>query len=90
MAGFVFGADMKRSKQNNLRLKRNVHRADDGLGMRHVYLDGEIQEYCICANIRRGFIIRHKKGRDGHLIVDFATESLVTEKVRGKVRVKFI
>ncbi|UOO89116.1 hypothetical protein LVJ82_16995 [Vitreoscilla massiliensis] len=81
---------MKRAKQNGLQRKRNVHCVGDGLGMRHVYLDGEIQEHCICANVRRGFIIRHKKGRDGHLIVDFATESLVTEKVRGKVRVKFI
>ena len=58
---------MKRAKQNNLQRKRNIHRIDDGLGQRKVYLDGALVEKCIGANIRRGFVIRYKVDKRGYV-----------------------
>ena len=82
--------NMKRAKQNNLQRKRNIHRIDDGLGQRKVYLDGALVEKCIGANIRRGFVIRYKVDKKGYVLFDRVSNSGVTEKVRGKVRVVFV
>lgn len=68
----------------------HIHFAEDGRGLRNVYLDGVLVKYAVWANTKLGVVIVAKTDENGGLVYDIALDEILCETLSGEVTVEFI
>jgi len=53
-----------------------------------VFLDGEERTYVVEANEKERYIVRYRTDEQGKPMLDAARENIMTEKMRGDVRIE--